>query len=229
MTRQCNAFFVLAAACAWLASCGPTPADLEVKPEKVVLDGRGDTAEIEATIVDEEGSPITEGYDLTWFSTDTDLFKLTQDGKLTAEASGEGTVEIEVVGAELKASVPVRVKIPASIHTSHEKSLRLWTGQVKDDVWAEVHSEKGAFIEGFKPEWSSAEPSIVAVEPIDDPKRRQSWVKMTGLKSGNTYVTASFRNLSKQLIVRVYDEDEEVNLAGERLGKKKGEKEEPEK
>ncbi|MFO8073096.1 MAG: hypothetical protein R6V85_14590 [Polyangia bacterium] len=229
MKRQRNAFFLLAAACVWLASCGPTPADLKVEPEKVVLDGRGDTAEIEATIVDEEGNPITEGYDLTWFSTDTDLFKLTQNGEVTAEASGEGTVEIEVVGTELKASVPVRVKIASSISTSHEKSLRLWTGQVKDDVWAEVHSEKGAFIEGFKPEWSSADPSIVEVESIDDPERRQSWVKMTGLKSGNTYVTASFRNLSKQLIVRVYDEDEEVNLAGERLGKKKDKEEESDK
>jgi hypothetical protein len=162
--------------------------------------------------------------EFVWFSDDTSIIKLSQDGEVEAISSGEATVEVEVVGTKLKTEVRVRVKIPASINVSHEK-LRLWTGQVKDNVWAEVHSEKDAFIEGYLPEWSSEDPSIVKVEPINDPNRRQSWVRMTGMKSGNTYIYATFQGLSKMIRVAVFDEDEEVALDGTRIPKEKKEEE----
>ena len=200
-----------------LVGCA-TPAKVEIVPDKVVLDGAGATAKLAAKVFDKNGEELTEGVEIVWFSDDTDIFKLSQDGEVSAVASGEGKVEVEVVGAKLTAEAPVRVKIPASINVSHER-LRLWTGQVKENVWAEVHSEKGAFIEGYLPEWTSEDPTVVKVEQIDDPNRRQSWVRMTGMKSGNTFIYATFQGISQQIKVGVFDEDEEVALDGTRIPK----------
>ena len=63
-------------------------------------------------------------------------------------------------------------------------------------------------------------------DPANDPKRNRAYVKLVGKKSGDTYILTSFRHLSRSIRVRVYDEDEEVTLAGQRLGKKAPEGEE---
>jgi hypothetical protein len=208
-----------------LAAGCQTPASLEINPEEVVLDGAGTTAKIQVKVLDEEGNPIEEGVDVVFFSTDTEHFKLnTTNGEVTAQASGEGFVEIEVVGTEIKVDVPVRVKIASSLNVSHpQKRLRLWTGQVKEDVWSEVYSEKGATIIGFKPDWKTEDPSVVTVEPIN-PERRQSWVKLVGMKSGKTNIFTCFRGICETIVINVYDEDEEVDLAGNRIAKEAKEK-----
>ena len=176
--RKAKTALTTALALAAFAACGPTPAELEITPERAVLDGAGSTLKLQAKVLDEEGNPITEGVDVTWFSTEMDIFDLdTTTGEIEAKASGEGEVEVEVVGTEIKTTVPVRVKIPGELQLSHEKSLSLWVGQVKDDVWAQVNSEKGAWIEGMKAEWSSLDPSIVKVENLVD-DRRQAFVKL---------------------------------------------------
>ncbi len=220
--------FVIAAG---LAGCS-TPTKVEIIPEKIVLEGAGISKKLEAKVTDADGKLMTEGVEIVWYSEDTKIFKLNHDGEVTSVASGEGTVEVEVVGTELKVEADVRVKIPSSINVSHEK-LRLWLGQVKDNVWAEVHSEKGAFIEGYLPTWTSEDPSIVKVEQIKDPNRRQSWVKMTGMRSGTTYVNAGFNSITKTIRVSVFSEDEEVSLDGTRITKdmkkKKDDKEKEEK
>jgi hypothetical protein len=206
---------------AGLLGCGPDPVKVEIVPDKVVLEGSDAKIKLEAKVLDKEGKPITEGVDIVWFSDDQERIKLSVDGTVAALASGESKVQVEVVGTKLTAEVPIRVKIPASINVSHER-LRLWTGQVKDNVWAEVHSEKGAFIEGYKPNWVSDDPDIVKLEPIKD-ARRQSFVRMTGMKSGTTYIYAKFKHFSKRIRVAVYDEDEEVALDGTRITKEQKE------
>ncbi|MDJ0764942.1 MAG: hypothetical protein QNJ97_18310 [Myxococcota bacterium] len=210
----------IAMACALLACSKPTK--VEIIPSKVVLDGAGTSKKLEVKVYDQDGAVMKEGIDVVWFSDDTSIIKLTHDGEVTSVASGEATVEVEIVGAGLKAEVPIRVKIPASINVSHER-LRLWTGQIKENVWAEVHSEKGAFIEGYLPEWVSEDETIVGVEQIKDPKRRQSWVKLTGLKSGTTHIAALFEGIAKRIRVAVYDEDEEVAMDGTRIPKEEKE------
>ena len=195
-----------------LWGCGPNPVKVEIVPDNVVLEGADAKIKLEAKVLDKDGKPITEGVDVVWFSDNTEHIKLAVDGTVTALASGEAKVQVEIVGTKITGEVPIRVKIPASINVSHEK-LRLWTGQVKDNVWAEVHSEKGAFIEGYKPTWVSDDPDIVKLEPIND-ARRQSFVRMTGMKSGTTYIYSKFKHFSKRIRVAVYAEDEEVALDG---------------
>ena len=210
-------FFITVTAA--LLGCN-SPSKLEAIPDSVVLDGIGQEKTIEVKVYNSDGEPITEGLSFVWFSTDTKIIKLDQEGTVEGVASGEAEVELELVGTDLKLTVPVRVKNAASIKVSHEK-LRLWTGQVKTDVWAEVHSEKDAFIEGYLPKWNSDDSTVVQVEAIKDPGRRQSWVTLTAMKSGTTYINAVFNNLTKTIKVSVFDEDEEVELDGTRIPKKK--------
>jgi hypothetical protein len=210
---------VTIAIAAALLGCS-SPSKLEAIPNSVVLHGLGTTKKIEIEVYDSSEDLVDEDLKFVWFSTDTKIIRLDQDGTVEGIASGEAEVEIEVIGTDLKTTVPVRVKNATSIKVSHEK-LRLWTGQVKIDVWAEVHSEKGAFIEGYLPNWNSDDPTVVKVEARNDVRRRQSWVKLTGLKSGTTYINAVFKNLTKTIKVSVFDEDEEVELDGTRIPKKK--------
>ena len=212
--------------------CSPTPVEIKTEKEKYVLEELGAKDQIKVSILDADGDPITEGLEVVFFSTDTKIIRLgQQDGSIEAKASGEANVEVEVVGTDIKLDVSVRVKIAGAIELSHEK-LRLWTGQVKENVCSWVQSEKGAYIEGMIPEWASEDPTVVSVEqipdPANDPKRNRSYVKLVGKKSGDTYILTSFGHLSRSIRVRVYDEDEEVTLAGQRLGKKAPEGEEGE-
>ncbi len=181
-----------------------TPTKLEIAPSRVVLDGTASTLKLTYEVYDQHSNPIEDGADVVWFSEDTSIIKLSQNGDITALASGEATVTAEVVGTDLKAEVGVRVKIPMSVVVSHDK-LNLWKGQVKENVYATVRSEKGAFIEGYRPTWSSGDPSIVSVEQIRDPLRRQSFVQLVGLKYGETYISASFEDIAQHIPVRVFD------------------------
>ncbi len=225
-------FILIPSIALFAIGCSPTPVGIKAEKEKYILDEAGAKDQIKISILDADGDKITEGLEVVYFSTDTKIIRLgQQDGTIEAKASGEANVEVEVVGTEIKLDVPVRVKIPSAIELSHEK-LRLWTGQVKENVCSWVQSEKGAYVEGMMPEWASEDPTIVSVEqmpdPANDPKRNRSYVKLVGKKSGDTYILTSFRHLSRSIRVRVYDEDEEVTLAGQRLGKKAPEGEEGE-
>ncbi len=208
--------FIIGCLITALSGCSPTPAKVEIIPEKVVLEGADATQKLTAKVTDADGKDITKDVDIIWFSEDTKRIKLSSDGTVKAVASGETEVEVEVVGTEITGTVPIRIKIPGSLKVSHER-LRLWTGQVKEDVYAEVHSEKGAFIEGYLPTWESEDPEIVKVEPIVDPSRRQSFVKMTGMKSGTAFIYAKFQHFSKRIRVAVYDDGEEVAADGTRI------------
>ena len=205
-------------ACTFVSlSCSPEPAKVEIIPLNVVLEGADATQKLEAKVLDKNGKVIPDAK-VIWFADDPEHIKLSSDGTVSAVASGESKVEAEVVNSKLKTEVPIRIKIPSSIHVSHER-LRLWTGQVKENVWAEVRSEKDAFIEGYRVHWESEDPEIVKVEDIND-NRRQSFVRMTGMKSGTTYIAALYKNFSQRIRVAVYDEDEEVAMDGTRIPKK---------
>ncbi len=214
-------FVVLTATAAIVTAACSTPADIRFDKEVYVLEGFDAEGQIVATAVDADGTPIKDGVDMTFFCQKNDIVKVTNDGKLKAVASGEDEVEVEIVGTEIKKIAKVRVKIPGSIAVSHEK-LRLWVGQVKKNVAAWVLSEKEAYIEGYLPDWTSDDPTIVSVKRIPDPTRGQyqrSYVEMVGLKSGDTTVNATYGNLMTSITVRVYSEDDEVDLSGQRKPK----------
>jgi hypothetical protein len=198
-----------------------SPARIEITPDNVVFERAGDSMMLQATVFDQDDRQMShKGIDLEWMCKDNNVVRLTSDGEVAAVASGDAKVEVTIPGVDLRAETSVRVKLPSSIRVSQDK-LRLWEGETKEDVWAEVLSEKGAFLEGYLPEWSSDDPSIVKVEKIVDPNRRQSWVKLIGVRKGTSQVSAKFRGISGTIRVAVFAEDEEVVLAGDHISEKK--------
>ncbi|MBN2716697.1 MAG: hypothetical protein JXX14_12665 [Deltaproteobacteria bacterium] len=201
-----------------VAACSPTPVGIKFEKDMYVLEGPDAEDKIVAYGVDADGNKITEGLNYTFFCEKRDIVISSNDGTIKAVASGEETVEAEIVGYDIKATVKIRVKIPTDIEVSHEK-LSLWVGQVKKNVAAWVVSEKGAYVEGYTPKWISADPTIVSVKDIPDPTRgkmQKSYVEMKGLKSGDTTISAVFEGMEKEITVRVYREDEELDLSGRR-------------
>lgn len=197
------------------------PEKIEVRPEEVVFERAGDSMMLQATVLDRDGREMShKGLDIAWMCKDNNVVRLSSDGEVTAVASGDANVEVSIQGTELRAQASVRVKLPGSVRVSQDK-LRLWEGEVKEDVWAEVLSEKGAYLEGYFTDWSSDDESVVRVEKIVDPSRRQSWVKLIGVGKGTTQVTAKFRGISQPIRVAVFAENEEVVMAGDRISEKK--------
>ncbi len=200
------------------AACSPTPVAIKLEKNPYILEGQGAEDQIVAYAVDADGNKIEKGADLTFFCETVNIVEVANDGKIRAVSSGEAKAEVEVVGYDIKATVDIRVKIPSDIEVTHEK-LSLWVGQVKKNVAAWVVSEKGAYVEGYMPTWSSADPTIVSVKDIPDPtkgKMQRSYVEMEGLKSGDTTIMAIFQDFEKEITVRVYREDEELDLSGRR-------------
>ena len=208
-------FVSLFMACGLLA-CGPTPATLEIVPADVVLDGADAQMKLNVRILDRAGKAIESDADIIWYSEDDHHFKLSRDGTLSALASGSGEVSAELVGHDLTAKVRVRVKIATSLEVSN-KRLGMWVGYVTRKVWAKVRSEKGALIKDFRPMWHSLDPNIAKVETVDDPNSVVSFAEVTALKSGDTRIVASFRHLKKEIVVRVLNDDEEIDPAGRRI------------
>ena len=111
------------AAAAVLATLGcNAPASMEAVPDSLVMDGLGHEEKIEVNVYNKDGQPITEDLKFVWFSSDTAIIKLDQTGTVRGIASGEAAVEVELVGTDLKAKIPVRIKNPSS---SQQKTRKL--------------------------------------------------------------------------------------------------------
>ena len=198
-----------------------TPSKIEITPKDVVLDKAGRTQLLSVKVLDQDGKEMsTRGIEINWYCEDTSVVKLTQDGVVTAVASGEAEVTAEVAETGVKETVTVEVKIPSAVQVSIDK-LRLEAGESKDDVWASVRTERGAMIQDLKPSWSSENTSVVRVEPAGDTSRPQSFVKLTGVSSGVTRVTARYENFTQEIRVTVFGEGEEVEMVGNGISEKK--------
>ncbi len=198
-----------------------TPTKIEVSQKEVVLDKAGKTALLEARVLDQDGSAMSiRGLEIRWSCEETGVARVTPDGQVTAVASGDADVKVEVVGTALSEIVKVEVKIPKVVHVSKDK-LRLFEGESKEDIWAEVQTERGAFVEGAAVTWSSDDSSVVKVEPVVDPTRRRQFVRLTGVTPGTTHAVARHGTMSKSVRVSVFASDQEVNLAGSQISKKK--------
>ena len=210
----CSLSFLLIVGCS-------TPTTIEITPNNVVLEKKNASVRLQATVRDQDGREMsTKGLQIAWSSDDSSVISLDQDGLVIAAASGDADVRAEIAETDVRAKVTVEIKIPSAVKVSKDK-MRLWVGETKTDVWADVRTERGAPIEGLRPNWSSENPSVVKVESIQDGSTRQSKVKITGVTPGTTRVTARHENFSAFVRVTVFAEDEEVQMVGSQISKKK--------
>lgn len=179
-----------------------SPASVEVRPDPLVLEGAGATGKLEPIILDESGKQLTEGYSIAWLGTDPKVAKVHQDGRVEALSTGKILVDVEVIGTEVRGMGNVVVKIPGSVVASHEE-LGLVAGQSPVMVSAEVRSDADTLIEGYLPNWKVDDQAVVKLEQLPGSGEPRTWARLTPLKPGETYATASYKDLAADVRIVV--------------------------
>jgi hypothetical protein len=182
-----------------------SPAKVEVRPDPLVLEGKDATGQLRAVIFDENGKALGEGYSVTWMCLDSQTIKVQQDGTVTALSSGKALVDVEVVGTEIHGTGNIEVKIPSWVEVSGD-SLALVRGKGPATVWAEVRDDKGFPMKGYLPAWKTDDPKIVSIEAGQNADRSRSFLNVTPLAAGQTYLTASYKDLAADIQVTVAPE-----------------------
>jgi hypothetical protein len=214
----CLALLALALSSATACS---TPSKIDITPKDAVLDKVGASVLLRARILDQDGEEMSSrGLELGWYSNDTGVVKLTPDGVAVAVGSGSAEVRVEVAGTGVRETATVAVRIPSAVEVSLDK-VRLWEGETKADVWADVRTERGAVIPGLRPTFISENPAVVKVEPVMDQQGPRSFAKLTGVSPGAARVIARYGDAARDIKVTVFAEDEEVRMVGNHISKKK--------
>ncbi len=183
------------------AACS-SPAKVEVRPDPLVLEGEGKKGKLEALIFDEDGKQLIGDHAVTWMCLDTKTIKVQQDGTVIARSSGKALVDVEIVGTDIHGLGNVEVKIPSWVETSHEE-IHLVTGQAAVQAFAEVRDDNGVQIKGYLPTWKVDDSKIVSIEAMQDANQIRTFLKVTPLSPGETYLTASYKNLARDIRVTV--------------------------
>jgi hypothetical protein len=193
----------LVALVAFAAATGcSSPASVEVRPDPLVLEGAGATGKLEPIVLDESGKQLTEGYAIAWLGTDRKVAKVHQDGRVEAVTSGKILVDVEVIGTEVRGMGHVEVRIPGSVVASHDE-LALVVGQGPVMVVGEVRSDIDTLIPGWVPTWKVDDATIVRLEQLPGSEEPRTRAKLTALKPGETYATASFKDLAADIRIIV--------------------------
>jgi len=204
-----------------LAVACTSPAKIEITTKNPVLDKAGQLLLLQVSITDENGKALSlRGIDLAWYTDDRDTISLTQDGQITAKASGDATVRVEIVGTDLSARTKVTVQIPYGIRFTREK-LRLVTGETVDNLLAEVVTSRGAAIPGLQPTFAAEDSAVLEVIAQPDPHGRGTKLILKGKNPGTTQVIGRLGNITASVRAAVFDGDEEINLVGNHISKKK--------
>ena len=87
---------------------GAEPASVEVSPQELVLTAIGETGELSATVLDEDGEEIS-GATVTWDSSDVEVATVDEDGVIEAVGEGSATITAESGDVEGTAAVTVSV------------------------------------------------------------------------------------------------------------------------
>ena len=85
---------------------GAEPASVELSPEELVLTTIGETSELSATVLDEDGEEIS-GATVTWNSSDVEIATVDEDG--VVEAVGEGSATIIAQSGDVEGTAEVTV------------------------------------------------------------------------------------------------------------------------
>jgi uncharacterized protein YjdB len=198
-----------------------SPAKIVIEPVEVVLEKKGQTAMLEAVVLNGDGEKMSiRGLEINWFNDDKDVIRITHDGQVTALASGKAEVKATLEEGILSDTASVEVRIPEGIRVSKDK-LRLTVGQTVEDVWAEVITSRGAFVEGLLPTFWSEDDKVVKVEAVIGGTRRQTFAKLTGVSPGTARIVVRHEGLSSSIRVSVFDEEDDVIMVGDRISKKK--------
>lgn len=175
-----------------LSACGPKVASIELSPAPVELDRKGQSATLVATPKDAAGRPVPE-LQVRFAVADPDVASVAAVDALSAKVTAlrTGATEITATFEKVRASVPVRVTLPASISLAPARVELAGLGQAAP-VTARLLDEKGQEMKvAFT--WESGDPAIARVKDGE----------ITAVGPGETTVTVRAAGQSAQVKVAV--------------------------
>ncbi len=106
---------VLLAAVAAAAACRPAPARIETDPSTLRFGLRGQTAKVRAAPIARNGTPVPDNV-CRWSSTDEKVATVSgPHNEATVTAIGPGAASVVCAIGDLKAEVPVQVRVVAKV------------------------------------------------------------------------------------------------------------------
>lgn len=187
-----------------------SPSKIELRPNPLVLEGKGTKGKLSWHIFDEDGKEITEDYGVTFMCLDEKTIRIQQDGTVIALSSGKALVDIEIVGSqvpgipgtEIHTKGEVIVKIPGWIEMSHEQ-ITLIAGQQPVTVWAELRNDQNHTMRGRLPTWKVDNPNIVSISPNVNKHATRVFLNLTPLTPGETFASAIYGDLAGDILITV--------------------------
>ena len=148
------------------AACGddpvvPVPTTITVSPSSATLESFDDTAQLTATVKDQEGQTMTD-VTVTWTSGNESAATVNSAGLVTAAGNGAATVEASVEDVKGTAQITVEQR-PAEVVVSPEAVTMVSFGETLE-LAAEAFDANGHMIEGADFAWSSQDESVATVD-----------------------------------------------------------------
>jgi len=108
----------------WLGGgCGdpvPVATTIRISPDEVVLEDVLKTADLTATVLDENGVAMAD-IPVEWTSSDSDIAAVSKSGRVTGRAAGTTTVQASAEGVAGEATIVVELGEVGVLHVFHEK------------------------------------------------------------------------------------------------------------
>ena len=155
------------------------PADIAVQPDAVAFGAVGDTARLEATVLDANGHAIPDP-DIAWTSEDPAVASVDASGLVAAEANGTTTVTATAGAASGSASVDVD-QIPADVAVQPNAVALRAVGDTAR-LEATVLDANGHTISDTEVAWASEDSAVASVNASG---------LVSAEANGNTTVTAT--------------------------------------
>ncbi|MCY3808583.1 MAG: Ig-like domain-containing protein [Gemmatimonadetes bacterium] len=105
------------------SGCGdpaPVATTIRISPDDVVLEDVLKTADLTATVLDENGVAMTD-IPVDWTSSDSAIAAVSESGRVTGRAAGTTTVRASVEGVTGEATIVVKLGEVGVLHVVHEE------------------------------------------------------------------------------------------------------------
>jgi uncharacterized protein YjdB len=183
---------------AWTAiAVSPAPiAALTVSPAASVVATVGQTVQLTATAVDDQGRAVSQP--LTWTSSDSTLATVDGTGKVTALRPGNATIRAAAGGKSAAKPVQVRGAAVASLSVS-PATVTLAVGQ-KATLSATPIDAEGNALSGRTVGWSSSNPAVATVAALTSLASSGS---VSAVAPGTAVITATSEGKTFRVTVTV--------------------------
>ena len=204
-------FLALTATALWLTGCGgdddpvapppPVPTEVVVSPPEARLRALGATAQLAATVQDQNGQAMS-GVAVTWASSDAAVATVSAAGLVTAVSQGSIRVTATAGTASGGADVAVE-QVVAEVAVSPAADTLLALADTARFT-AEARDSNGHAVAGAEATWSSADEAVVTVDDSG---------LVTAVGNGTASVTASSGEQSASAMVTVEQGVSEVAVS----------------